>query len=103
MWCPVALPGASRHSVTRTSGVSTWTSDFALIMVTFSRRLSRHEHHENVDGEYHQMHQSEQDVGAAGAESEHAENEGHGQEHRLLLAKPQRQLLVQRISGHGHS
>src|ERR1035437_10261393 len=32
---PGALPAPSRHSVTRTSAVSTWTSDLALIIVRF--------------------------------------------------------------------
>src|SRR5882724_9638290 len=99
MWWPVALPGASLHAVTRTSGVSTWTSDLALFIVAILR-TSGHEHKEYKHGKHHQVNQPEQDVGAAGDEGEHAQDERQRQQHYLLWIEPKNQLLVQRVSGH---
>src|SRR5436189_6471686 len=89
MWWPVALPGASLHSVTRTSGVSTWTSDLAVFIVAILR-TSGHEHKEYKHGKHHQVDQPEQDVGAAGDEGEHAQDERQHQQHHLLRSEERR-------------
>src|SRR6266550_7456048 len=99
MWWPVALPGPSRHSVTRTSGVSTWTSDLAAVMVDILQKSARswHEHQEYEHRKHHQVNQPEQDVGAAGDEGEHAQDEGQHQQHHLLIVEAENQLHVQRV------
>src|SRR5947199_9969745 len=96
MWWPVALPGASLHSVTRTSGVSTWTSDLALFIVTILR-TSGHEHKEYEHGKHHQVNQPEKDVGAAGDEGEHAQDERQHQQHYLLGVEPENELHIQHV------
>src|SRR5438445_12387245 len=96
MWWPVALPGASLHSVTRTSGVSTWTYDLALFIVAILR-TSGHEHKEYKHGKHHQVDQPEQDVGAAGDEGEHAQDERQHQQHHLLVVDHEHQLHTQHL------
>ncbi len=45
------------------------------------------------------MQQSEQDVGAAGAEGENAQEEREQQQHHALTVEPEHKFLVEHVGG----
>ena len=58
------------------------------------RGYLRDDREEQECGEYHQMHDALQHRGAAGAERDHADEQGQRQQHRILLTETEFQRLV---------